>query len=86
MANVTLTIDGIQVTVPKGTTVLDAARQAGVFIPTFCHDPELTKFGACRICVVEIPGMRNLPASCVTERSEERRGGEGCRSRWSACE
>lgn len=70
MANITLTIDGIQVTVPKGSTVLEAAKTAGVFIPTFCHDPELSKPGACRICVVEIPGMRNLPASCVTEAQE----------------
>ena len=70
MANVTLTIDGIQVTVPKGATVLEAAEQAGIFIPTFCHDPELSRPGACRICVVEIPGARNLPASCVTEATE----------------
>lgn len=67
---VLLTINGISVTVPKGTTVLEAAQKAGVFIPTFCHDPELTKFGACRMCVVEIPGMRNLPASCVTEATD----------------
>ncbi|MGQ9558672.1 MAG: 2Fe-2S iron-sulfur cluster-binding protein [Desulfurispora sp.] len=64
---VTLTINDMEVKVPRGTTVLDAARQAGFFIPTFCHEPQLTGFGACRICVVEIPGMRNLPASCVTE-------------------
>ena len=70
MANVNLTINGVRVTVPRGTTVLDAARQAGFFVPTFCHDPEIARYGACRICVVEIPGMRNLPASCVTEVSE----------------
>ena len=70
MADVTLTIDGQKVTVPAGTTVLDAARQQGLFIPTLCHDPELTKPGACRLCVVEIEGMRNLPASCVTTVSE----------------
>jgi len=70
VAEVTLTINGKQVTVPKGTTVLEAARQAGFFIPTFCDDPELSKVGACRMCVVEIPGMRNLPASCVTEATE----------------
>ncbi|MTI84888.1 MAG: 4Fe-4S dicluster domain-containing protein [Firmicutes bacterium] len=70
MASVTLTINGVKVTVPKGTTVLDAAQQAGIFIPTFCHDPELTKYGACRICVVEITGMRNLPASCATDATE----------------
>jgi predicted molibdopterin-dependent oxidoreductase YjgC len=70
LAEVTLTIDGIQVTVPKGSTVLEAAQTAGIFIPTFCHDPELSKPGACRICVVEIPGMRNLPASCVTDAAD----------------
>jgi NADH dehydrogenase/NADH:ubiquinone oxidoreductase subunit G len=43
LANVTLTIDGIQITAPKGATVLEAAEQAGIFIPTFCHDPELSK-------------------------------------------
>jgi NADH-quinone oxidoreductase subunit G/formate dehydrogenase alpha subunit len=66
VADVTLTIDGQKVTVPAGTTVLDAARQAGIFIPTLCHDPELSGWGGCRLCVVEIQGMRNLPASCVT--------------------
>ncbi|GAW31663.1 NADH dehydrogenase subunit G [Carboxydocella sp. JDF658] len=70
MSTVTLTIDGRQVTVPKGTTVLEAAQAAGLDIPTFCHDPELTRPGACRICVVEIEGMRNLPASCVTEATD----------------
>ena len=70
MPTVTLTVDGNQVTVPKGTTVLEASWQAGSFVPTFCHDPELTKPGSCRICVVEIKGARNLPASCVTEAVE----------------
>jgi len=69
-AEVTLNIDGRQVTVPKGTTVLEAAEKVGISIPTFCHDPELSKPGACRICVVEIPGARNLPASCVTEAAD----------------
>lgn len=70
MADITLTIDGQKITVPVGTTVLEAAQQNGIFIPTLCHDPELTKPGACRICVVEIEGMRNLPASCVTTVNE----------------
>jgi len=70
VSNVTLTIDGNQVTVPKGTTVLEAAWEAGSFVPTFCYDPELSKPGACRICVVEIKGARNLPASCVTAAAE----------------
>ncbi|MEI8354577.1 MAG: 2Fe-2S iron-sulfur cluster-binding protein [Deltaproteobacteria bacterium] len=66
MSTVTLTINGQEVMVPAGTTVLDAALGAGFFIPTFCHDPANPGFGGCRICVVEIKGARNLPASCVT--------------------
>jgi NADP-reducing hydrogenase subunit HndD len=66
LSKVTLTINGQEVTVPAGTTVLDAALGAGFFIPTFCHDPANPGFGGCRICVVEIKGARNLPASCVT--------------------
>lgn len=67
MANVTLTINGKELTVPAGTTVLDAAKKAGFFIPTFCHDPENPGYGGCRICVVNIKGARSLMASCVTE-------------------
>ncbi|RQW82491.1 MAG: Fe-S-binding domain-containing protein [Geobacter sp.] len=66
MSTVTLTINGQEVTVPAGTTVLDAALGAGFFVPTFCHDPAYPGYGGCRICVVEIKGARNLPASCVT--------------------
>ena len=70
MPTVTLTVDGNQVTVPKGATVLVAAWNAGSFVPTLCHDPELSKPGACRLCVVEIKGARNMPASCVTAAAE----------------
>lgn len=70
MQNVTLIINGCKVTVPAGTTVLEAARSVGFAIPTLCHDEELSKPGACRLCVVEIKNMRNLPASCVTQVSE----------------
>ncbi|GAV21968.1 NAD-dependent formate dehydrogenase, alpha subunit, selenocysteine-containing [Carboxydothermus pertinax] len=66
MADITLKINGIKVTVPEGTTILEAAQTAGFKIPTLCHDPELSKPGACRICVVEVKGARNLAASCVT--------------------
>ncbi len=67
---VTLTINNKKITVPKGTTVHKAAAQAGYFVPTFCYDSELSRYGGCRICVVEIIGMRNLAASCVTEAAE----------------
>ncbi|MFX4262189.1 2Fe-2S iron-sulfur cluster-binding protein [Pelotomaculum propionicicum] len=67
MANVTLTINGKEVTVPAGTSVLDAARGAGFFVPTLCHDPNNPGYGGCRICVVNIKGARALVASCVAE-------------------
>jgi len=63
----TLTIDGHEVSVPQGTTVLEACRMNNIPIPTLCHDPALTPSGACRLCVVQIEGMRNLPPSCVTK-------------------
>jgi NADH-quinone oxidoreductase subunit G len=64
---VKLTIDGNEVQVPKGTMVLEAAEQIGIHIPRLCHDPDLSNVGACRLCIVEIEGRKNLPASCVTE-------------------
>ncbi|KRQ88137.1 NADP-reducing hydrogenase subunit HndC [Caloramator mitchellensis] len=65
MELVKLTIDGIEVEVPKGTTVLEAARKIGVEIPTLCYLKEINKVGACRVCVVEV-GPRLL-ASCTLE-------------------
>ncbi|KJS68369.1 MAG: NADH dehydrogenase [Peptococcaceae bacterium BICA1-7] len=70
MADVTLLINGLQVTVPQGSTILDAARQLGVFIPTLCHDPELTSVGSCRMCVVDVKGARSLVISCATAAAE----------------
>jgi formate dehydrogenase alpha subunit len=67
---ITLTIDGKKVEVPKGTTVLEAAQSAGVYIPTLCYDPDLKPYGACRFCVVEIEGMRGLPTSCTTPATD----------------
>ncbi|MBZ4652963.1 MAG: hndD2 [Peptococcaceae bacterium] len=65
MEMVTLTIDGQVVRVPAGTTVLEAALQAGIDIPTLCYLKEINKIGACRVCLVEIKGTRGLQASCV---------------------
>ena len=62
---VNLTIDGISVEVPEGTTVLNAARQAGITIPTLCDHPHLTPFGGCRLCIVEVQGFRVPVASCT---------------------
>ncbi len=62
---VSLHINDIPVTVPAGTTVLEAARSAGFNIPSLCFLKEINEIGACRICVVEVKGMKNLVASCV---------------------
>jgi len=64
MAEVHLTIDGMPVTVPEGTTVFDAARMNGIPIPTLCHQQNETPAGVCRVCVVDVGG-RVLAASCV---------------------
>ena len=61
---VTLTIDGVQVSVPNGTTVLDAARAANVKIPTLCYLKDINETGNCRLCVVD-SGARALQAACV---------------------
>jgi iron-only hydrogenase group A len=63
---ISLTIDGRQVQVEKGSTVLEAAKMSGINIPTLCYHPELRSEGACRLCVVEIKGGKSLAASCVT--------------------
>ena len=61
-----LTIDGMEVEVEKGRTILEAAQSAGVRIPSLCHDRRLIPFGACRLCVVEEKGKRELLPSCFT--------------------
>lgn len=63
---VTLTIDGIQVEAYEGEMVLEAARRAGIDIPTLCYHPAIGPIGSCRVCVVEIENDKGLPASCVT--------------------
>ena len=70
MGDVTLTIDGRQVTVQAGTSVLEAATQAGVKIPTLCYLEGLNEIGSCRLCVVEIEGAKTLAASCVTPAAQ----------------
>jgi len=59
-----VTIDGKQVTVPAGTIILEAARNAGVEIPTLCYHPDLNTKAMCRICVVEVEGARTLQTAC----------------------
>ena len=64
--DVTLTIDGRAVTVPEGTSVLRAARGAGIDIPKLCASDNLAAYGSCRLCLVEVEGAKGTPASCTT--------------------
>ena len=63
---VTLDIDGTQVTVPKGTSLMRAAVDAGIQVPKLCATDSLEPFGSCRLCLVEIDGRKGFPASCTT--------------------
>lgn len=70
MATVKLTIDGFPVEVEQGTTVLEAARQIGISIPTLCYLREINVIGACRLCIVEVEGARSYLASCTLPAAE----------------
>ncbi len=63
---ITLQIDGKEVKTTKGATVLRAAQEAGIYVPTLCADEDLEPYGGCRLCVVEIDGVRGQPTSCTT--------------------
>jgi len=63
---VTLEIDGRQVTVPAGTSIMRAAVEAGINVPKLCATDSLEPFGSCRLCLVEVEGRRGYPASCTT--------------------
>jgi NADP-reducing hydrogenase subunit HndD len=67
---VKLTIDGIEMEVPKSYTILDAAREHGIDIPTLCHLKGINEIGACRMCIVEVEGARGFATSCVMPVSE----------------
>jgi predicted molibdopterin-dependent oxidoreductase YjgC len=68
--SVTLTINGKAVTALEGSTILEAARSAGISIPSLCHHPDLTDVGACRMCVVSVERARGLQTACTTPVAE----------------
>ena len=70
MATVNLKINGKNVTAESGQTILEAARNAGIAIPTLCYLKDINKSGACRVCLVEVKGARALLSSCTTPVSE----------------
>jgi formate dehydrogenase major subunit len=64
--HVRLTIDGVEVAVPEGTSILRAAREAGIDVPKLCATDSVKAFGSCRLCLVEVEGRAGAPASCTT--------------------
>src|SRR3982750_1025377 len=65
-AEVTLTIDGVEVTTKAGTSIMRAAKEMGTSIPKLCATDNMKSFGSCRLCLVEIEGRNGTPASCTT--------------------
>jgi formate dehydrogenase (NADP+) alpha subunit len=67
---VTISIDNRQLQVDAGMTILQAAEKHDIYIPTLCAHKDLTPFGGCRLCIVEVEGMRGFPTSCTTPVQE----------------
>ena len=67
METITLNIDGREVKTEKGKSVLQAALDAGIYIPNLCYHPDLSAWGGCRMCVVEVAGIRGLPTACTLQ-------------------
>jgi NADH dehydrogenase/NADH:ubiquinone oxidoreductase subunit G len=65
MVMVNLTINGLKASAPTGSTVLEAAKSAGIEISTLCHHDALEPIGACRLCLVEVKGQRTLQPACT---------------------
>jgi len=65
-----LSIDGREIEAQPGQTILQAARNAGIYIPTLCFDEDLRPYGGCRLCIVQVEGMRGFPTSCTTQATE----------------
>lgn len=70
MKEITLKINGMEVTVPEGTTILEAARKVNIEIPTLCYLKDVNEIAACRMCVVEVKGAKSLVTACVYPVSE----------------
>jgi predicted molibdopterin-dependent oxidoreductase YjgC len=70
MAKIRLIIDGQAIWAEEGLTILEAAKKAEIHIPTLCHDPDLKPYGGCRLCIVQVEGMRGFPTACTTQITE----------------
>ncbi|MEE8134750.1 MAG: 2Fe-2S iron-sulfur cluster-binding protein, partial [Gemmatimonadales bacterium] len=67
---ITLIIEGIEVSVPEGTTIIEAAKQVGILIPHYCYHPALPIPGVCRMCLVEVEGAPKLQIGCQAQVAE----------------
>ncbi|HOT06349.1 MAG TPA: formate dehydrogenase subunit alpha [Methanotrichaceae archaeon] len=70
MDEIRLIIDGREVKVSRGATILDAARKAGSYVPALCHHPDLKPIGSCKLCIVSVKGLDRYPTSCNTPAEE----------------
>ena len=70
MSAIKLKIDGHEVEVPEGSTIMDAVRKAGSYIPALCHHPDLKPIGSCKLCIVSVEGMDCYPTACNTLAQE----------------
>src|SRR5206468_6426830 len=68
--SITITVEGRQVSVPEGTSILEAAKTAGILIPHYCYHPGLPVAGVCRMCLVEVEKAPKLAPSCATSVAE----------------
>jgi formate dehydrogenase (NADP+) alpha subunit len=72
MSETKLTIDNLEVLVPEGTMILEAARKAGSYIPALCYHPDLKPIGSCKLCIVSAEGREYYPTACNTLPEEAR--------------
>ena len=70
MSAIKLKIDGLTVEVPQGSTIMDAARKAGVYVPALCDHPDLKPIGSCKLCIVSVKGLDHYPTACNTLAEE----------------
>ena len=79
MENITIKINGLEVSAPKGSTILEAARLAHIEIPTLCFLKEINEIGACRICVVEVKGARSIVRPQLSKQRHHRHRAQSSR-------
>ena len=70
MSEIKLTIDDREILVPEGSTILEAARKAGSYVPALCDHPDLKPIGSCKLCIVSVEGLEQYPTACNTLAEE----------------